>query len=164
MGGKLIIVAGIEIPSGDPVFLAVVGVHVLLGLASTITGVIAMLSVKRPGRHPWFGSAYYGCLMGVFVTARLSPVHSRSARLRRCLSGTPGTPQALEQLGQAAHYRDGVVIRAAVNRLLCGQREEPAAVERASCDRLLVDPRRCWSTADCARAVATSLGQESDGT
>lgn len=61
--------AGIEIPSSDPVFLAVVGVHVLLGLACTITGVIAMLSVKRPGRHPWFGSVYYWCLMGVFLTA-----------------------------------------------------------------------------------------------
>ena len=69
MGGKSIIVAGIEIPSSDPVFLAVVGVHVLLGLACTITGVIAMLSVKRPGRHPWFGSIYYWCLMGVFVAA-----------------------------------------------------------------------------------------------
>ena len=62
-------VAGIEIPSTDPIFLAVVGVHILLGLACTITGVIAMLSVKRPGRHPWFGSVYYWCLMGVFVTA-----------------------------------------------------------------------------------------------
>jgi hypothetical protein len=69
MGGKSIIVAGIEIPSSDPVFLAIVGVHVLLGLVCTITGVIAMLSVKRPGRHPWFGSVYYWCLMGVFVTA-----------------------------------------------------------------------------------------------
>ena len=69
MGGKSIIVAGIEIPSSDPVFLAIVGVHVLLGLACTITGVITMLSVKRPGRHPWFGSVYYWCLMGVFVTA-----------------------------------------------------------------------------------------------
>jgi len=69
MGGKSIIVAGIEIPSSDPVFLAIVGVHVLLGLACTITGVIAMLSVKRPGHHPWFGSVYYWCLMGVFVTA-----------------------------------------------------------------------------------------------
>jgi hypothetical protein len=69
MGGKSIIVAGIEIPSTDPVFLAIVGVHVLLGLVCTITGVIAMLSVKRSGRHPWFGSVYYWCLMGVFVTA-----------------------------------------------------------------------------------------------
>jgi hypothetical protein len=45
-------VAGIEIPSSDPVFLAVVGVHVLLGIVCTITGIVAMLSVKRSGRHP----------------------------------------------------------------------------------------------------------------
>lgn len=32
-------------------------------------GIFAMLSVKRPGRHPWFGSVYYWCLIGVFVTA-----------------------------------------------------------------------------------------------
>ena len=63
------IVAGISIPSSDPAFLAVVGVHVLLGLACTITGVVAMLSPKRTGRHPVFGSIYYWCLCGVFVTA-----------------------------------------------------------------------------------------------
>ncbi len=34
MGGESIIVAGIEIPSSNPVFLAIVGVHVLLGLVS----------------------------------------------------------------------------------------------------------------------------------
>ena len=35
----------------------------------TITGISAMLSTKRPGRHPLFGSVYYWCLLGVFVTA-----------------------------------------------------------------------------------------------
>ncbi|MGC2030305.1 MAG: hypothetical protein WA642_09815 [Steroidobacteraceae bacterium] len=66
--GESIIVAGLEIPSRDPLFLATVGVHALLGLTCTITGVIAMLSAKRPGRHPRFGSIYYWCLLGVFVT------------------------------------------------------------------------------------------------
>jgi hypothetical protein len=62
-------IAGIEIPSSNPVFLALVGVHVLLGLTCTIVGVIAMLSPKRSGHHPRFGTIYYWCLMGVFVTA-----------------------------------------------------------------------------------------------
>jgi len=62
-------IAGIPIPSNDPVFLAVVGVHVFLGLVCTITGLIAMLSVKRKGPHPSFGSIYFWCLAGVFVTA-----------------------------------------------------------------------------------------------
>jgi hypothetical protein len=62
-------VAGIEIPSSDPVFLAVVAVHILLGLTCTITGIIAMLSVKRSGPHPTLGSIYFWCLSGVFSTA-----------------------------------------------------------------------------------------------
>ncbi len=69
MTGNAIIIAGIEIPSSNPAFLAVVGVHVLLGLACTITGIIAMLSAKRAGRHPLFGSIFFWCLSGVFVTA-----------------------------------------------------------------------------------------------
>jgi len=67
--GTSIVVAGIEIPSSDPIFLSVVAVHVLFGLTCTITGIIAMLSQKRSGRHPRFGTIYYWCLMGVFVTA-----------------------------------------------------------------------------------------------
>lgn len=69
MTGNPIVVAGIELPSSDPVFLAVVGIHVLLGLACTITGIVAMLSTKGRGRHPLFGSVYFWCLGGVFVTA-----------------------------------------------------------------------------------------------
>jgi hypothetical protein len=62
-------VAGIEIPSASPVFLAVVGVHVLLGLACLVAGAIAMLSPKRSGRHPRYGTIYFWCLAGIFVTA-----------------------------------------------------------------------------------------------
>jgi peptidoglycan/LPS O-acetylase OafA/YrhL len=69
MTGHAISVAGIELPSSDPVFLAIVGVHVLLGLICTITGIVAMLSVKRRGPHPMFGSIYFWCLGGVFATA-----------------------------------------------------------------------------------------------
>ena len=62
-------IAGIEIPSTNPIFLAVVGVHVMLGLACTITGVIAMLSQKSPGRHPRYGTIYFWCLAGVLLTS-----------------------------------------------------------------------------------------------
>jgi hypothetical protein len=67
--GDMTIIAGIEIPSNDPVFLAVVGAHVLLGLACTITGVMAILSRKRAGRHPRYGTIYFWCLTGAFLTA-----------------------------------------------------------------------------------------------
>src|SRR2546428_12617293 len=59
---------GIVIPSTNPVFLTVVGIHILLGLACVITGAIAMLSQKRAGRHPWNGTIYFWCLAGVFLT------------------------------------------------------------------------------------------------
>ena len=62
-------IAGIEIPSTHPAFLAAVGVHILLGLACTVTGIIAMLSQKRGGRHPRYGTIYFWCLAAVFLTA-----------------------------------------------------------------------------------------------
>jgi hypothetical protein len=67
--GELTIVAGIEIPSTNSVFLTVVGVHILLGLACTLTGAIAVLSQKRAGQHPRYATIYFWCLAGVFLTA-----------------------------------------------------------------------------------------------
>ncbi len=69
MGDGTTDIAGIEIPSANPVFLAVVGIHVLLGLACIVTGAMAMLSPKRRGRHPRNGTIYFWCLSGVFLTA-----------------------------------------------------------------------------------------------
>ena len=62
-------VAGIEIPSADPAFLAMVGIHVLLGLTCVIVGALAMLSTKRRGRHSSFGTVYYWCLLVLFGSA-----------------------------------------------------------------------------------------------
>jgi hypothetical protein len=62
-------IAGIEIPSSDPIFLAVVGIHLLLGVTCTLAGVVAMLSHKRAGPHPRYGTIYFWCLIGVFATA-----------------------------------------------------------------------------------------------
>jgi uncharacterized membrane protein len=69
MTDDITVVAGIPIPSTSPIFLAIVAVHVLFGLACTVAGVIAMLSRKRRGRHSDFGTIYYWCLAAVFVTA-----------------------------------------------------------------------------------------------
>jgi peptidoglycan/LPS O-acetylase OafA/YrhL len=62
-------IAGIEIPSTDPTFLTVTAVHILLGLSCTVAGIVAMLSQKRAGRHPRYGTIYFWCLIGVFITA-----------------------------------------------------------------------------------------------
>lgn len=62
-------VARIQVPSNSPIFLAIVGVHILLGLACVITGAVAMLIPKRKGRHPTFGTIYFWCLSGVVALA-----------------------------------------------------------------------------------------------
>jgi hypothetical protein len=63
------VIAGIVIPSDSPFFLTIVGLHIVVALACVITGAIAMLSDKRPGRHPTFGTIYYWCLSVVFASA-----------------------------------------------------------------------------------------------
>lgn len=67
-GENTTVLLGIPIPSTDPVFLTVVGVHIAFGLASVIAGAGAMLSTKGRGRHSSFGTIYFWCLFGVFVT------------------------------------------------------------------------------------------------
>jgi uncharacterized membrane protein len=67
-GENTTLVLGISIPSTDPVFLAMVGIHVLFGIAAVITGALAMLSKKGRGRHSNLGRTYFWCLFGVFAT------------------------------------------------------------------------------------------------
>jgi uncharacterized membrane protein len=64
-------IAGIEIPSTDQVFLAIVGVHIPLGLVAVVTDAIAMLSNKGRGRHSTFGTIYFWCLLAITVSATL---------------------------------------------------------------------------------------------
>jgi hypothetical protein len=60
---------GFVIPSSDPLFLSIVAVHVLLGIGSSATGLVAMLSAKAPGRHPRFGTLYFWLLTALFASA-----------------------------------------------------------------------------------------------
>ena len=69
MSGEATTIAGIEIPSISPAFLAIVGFHVLIGLACVVAGPVAMLSEKRRGRHSTAGTTYYWCLAAVFASA-----------------------------------------------------------------------------------------------
>jgi hypothetical protein len=66
--GNAMLPLGIPIPSTDPVFLVIVGIHVLFGLAAVVAGAVATLSNKRRGRHSRFGTVYFWCLFGVFAT------------------------------------------------------------------------------------------------
>ena len=67
--GDTTIVAGIPIPSTSPVFLTIVGLHVLVASVSVVSGIVAMLSPKRAGRHPTFGAIYFWSLSLVFLSA-----------------------------------------------------------------------------------------------
>ena len=69
-----IIIAGIPIPFHNPVLLAILAVHVAAGLAGVISGILAMVNKKGPGRHSSFGLLYYRCLLVMFVTALILAV------------------------------------------------------------------------------------------
>jgi hypothetical protein len=63
-----VVVFGIPIPSSSPLFLGIVAVHVVAGLVCTVSGIVAMLTPKRAGRHPSAGTVYYWGLVVVFLT------------------------------------------------------------------------------------------------
>jgi hypothetical protein len=59
--------AGIEIPSTDPIFLTVVAViHIPLGIVCVVVGALAMLSKKQRGRHSTLGRVYFWSLLALF--------------------------------------------------------------------------------------------------
>ena len=64
-------IAGIHIPCNNIIFLAILALHIPFGITCVVTGIVAMLSKKRPGRHPTWGTAYYWCLSVVFTSACL---------------------------------------------------------------------------------------------
>ncbi len=63
------IVGGLVIPSTSPAFLFAVGIHGLFAIVAVVGGLVATLNPKRRGRHSSFGTLYYWCLAGVFVSA-----------------------------------------------------------------------------------------------
>jgi hypothetical protein len=168
MGDGTTDIAGIDIPSTNPVFLTVVGVHVLLGLACTVTGAIAMLSQKRAGRHPRNGTIYFWCLAGVFLTAAgLAAVRWAedyhlfvlgALSFAAAYLGRPGQTAALAPLGQASHHRHGSILRFASDRVLRGQRQEPAALERASSHCILAIARGHRDSPDRPCPAVASAG------
>jgi len=59
------IIFGVAVPSVDPVFLAVVRFHIVVGIVVVVTGATAMLR----GRHSTAGTVYYWSLAIIGATA-----------------------------------------------------------------------------------------------
>jgi uncharacterized membrane protein len=160
------VVLGIPIPSTDPLFLPIVGVHVMFGLGAVTAGAIAMLSNKGRGRHSNWGTTYFWFLLGVFVTmsvlsfmrlgGELSLVHFGRAVIRVCAFRTYCRSAALAAMAQAASHWHGRVVYFAADCVLRGQRQEPTAMERTSSNRVLVLAKRSRRTGDRICPAAAS--------
>lgn len=59
---------GIPVPSTDPVFLALVVVHIAISPVAVISGLIAMFSDKTSTRHRANGRVYFWSISFSFVT------------------------------------------------------------------------------------------------
>jgi len=62
-------ILGIEVGSTEPLFLAVLAVHVLAGMTALISGAVAALSVKGGRSHIRAGRGYYRAITITFATA-----------------------------------------------------------------------------------------------
>jgi uncharacterized membrane protein len=130
MTGDSMIILGIQIPSTDPVFIAIiVGIHIPLGLACVVAGAVAMLSKKRRGRHSTAGKVYYWCLLALFASATFLSAMRWSENHHLFILGALSFSSAW--LGRRAilerwrswarlHHWDGPFIRSDANRLLRG--------------------------------------------
>jgi uncharacterized membrane protein len=106
MTGDSTTVLGIEIPSTDPVFLAVViAIHIPLGIACVIFGAVAMLSEKRRGRHSTFGTVYYWSLCALFASATFLSIMRWAENYHLFILGAFSLVSAW--CGRAASYRFG---------------------------------------------------------
>jgi uncharacterized membrane protein len=120
---NITVVLGVPVPSADKVFLAIVGVHVLFGLAALITGAVAMLSKKGCGRHSNLGTVYFWCLFGVFVTMSALSFMRWPENYDLFILGAlsfASAPAALAPMAQATSNRHGRVLHLDAYRVLRG--------------------------------------------
>jgi hypothetical protein len=68
MADSGIVISGLPIPSTSPIFLALVAIHVTVGIVCEVAGLIAMFAPKKRGRHPRAGTVYFWGLMVVCAT------------------------------------------------------------------------------------------------
>src|SRR5260221_13978312 len=99
-----------------------------------------MLSHKRPGRHPQYGTIYFWCLTGVFVTASsLAAVRWAQDYHLFILGALSFAAAYLGREARRRRWRHWVrlhisgmhIVRFSPDRILRRQRSEPAFLERA---------------------------------
>ena len=139
MSSDTTIVFGVPVPSIDPVFLAVVRFHIVVGVISVVTGVTAMLSQKGRGRHSRLGTIYYWSLSLVVLSAtalfsgalgrELPTVFPRRAFLHRGNIWTYSFAARLAEPLQSAPRQHGTVIHSYADRILRRQWQAPPPVE-----------------------------------
>ncbi|MDD4971244.1 MAG: hypothetical protein PHT07_17585 [Paludibacter sp.] len=60
---------GIIIPDNSPLFLAMIGIHVLAALICILSALLAIFTRKTDKRHPVYGKIYFWSLLVVFATS-----------------------------------------------------------------------------------------------
>ena len=68
MSDKETILFGVPVPSDNPLFLTIVGIHIMLGIVCVLSGAVAMLTRKGSRTHTTSGKIYYWGLVLVFIT------------------------------------------------------------------------------------------------
>ena len=146
MSGHPLIVGGIPLPSDSTLFLALIAIHVLAGLTCVVAGAVAMLSPKLRGRHPSAGGIYYWALaavaatMAVLAISRWSedwPLFVLGALSFACATFGRSARRRLWPNWARLHVTGMGVLHSSPDRLLRGQRQEPAALAIAAPSRVL---------------------------
>jgi hypothetical protein len=134
MGNPLTII-GIPLPSDTPLFLALVALHIAAGLTCVVAGVVAMLSAWTPsvgGNDLLLGARdrvrHHVRAVDFALGGGLPSVRLGLLVFHRRDDWPDGAKGALALLGANSYDRDGRVLHTPDNRLLCGQRTEPAVV------------------------------------
>lgn len=57
-----------------PLFLAMLVLHIPAGMTCVVAGFVAIVSQKKAGRHPTFGTIYYWSLAVIFISASVMAI------------------------------------------------------------------------------------------
>ncbi|KAA5542022.1 hypothetical protein [Adhaeribacter rhizoryzae] len=68
MDNEVTFIFGVPVPSDNKLFLAIIVIHIVLGLICIISGMVAMLSQKTTKIHATAGKTYYWGMTVLFIT------------------------------------------------------------------------------------------------